>query len=321
MSDRPQVGVSACVLGAPVRYNGGHCRDRDVLPELGEHVTFLAVCPEVEAGLGAPRESMRLVGRPRAPRLEGGRTGRDETGRLAVWSRERVRAMEALDLDGFILKKGSPSCGMERVRVYPRSGGAPSYTGVGVFARELRDRFPMLALEEEGRLHDAGLREHFVTRVFASHRWRRFAASDPDLVDLMAFHRHHALLLRAHDDARASALEDLLARARADESDALLIRYGATFAAALATRPTRGAQAKVMARVVAGLRGLRASETTDLRAAIEEYERGFVPLAVPARLLLHHVRREDPLAATQAWFAPWPPGIRLRTQIVREPRS
>lgn len=309
MAFRPRIGVSACLVGELVRYSGMHARDRLLMREMAPHVDLVQMCPEVESGLGAPRESMRLVGAPGSPRLVGGHSGRDETARLRVWSRARARAIESLGLDGFVLKKGSPSCGMERVRVYRKPDTRPSNDGIGVFARELMARYPSLAVEEEGRLHDPGLREQFATRIFASAEWRAFIAEAPAPESLARFHARHGALLLAHDAARVPWMDALAAWGRFDA-------YGAQFVAALAQRPTRDSQARVVASLAAPL---PRQARRDTMRAVEEYRGGRLPLVVPARLVQHHLRLLRDPAADASWFAPWPEALALRTAIVPEP--
>ncbi|UCG14989.1 MAG: DUF523 domain-containing protein, partial [Deltaproteobacteria bacterium] len=166
-----RLGISTCLLGENVRYDGGHKRDRFITDTLGQFVQFVPVCPEAECGLGIPRESMHLKGSPESPRLITTRTKIDHTDRMLAWARIRVRQLEKEDLCGFIFKSNSPSSGMERVRIY-NEAGMPEKKGVGIFARAFMDHFPLLPVEEEGRLHDVKLRENFIERIFALKRWR-----------------------------------------------------------------------------------------------------------------------------------------------------
>jgi uncharacterized protein YbbK (DUF523 family) len=178
MTEPPRVrlGISACLLGQEVRYNGGHKRDAFLTDVLGRWVDWVDVCPEVEIGLGTPRPSMRLVrigrGEEAQVRLVTPETGVDHTEAMRSWAARRVEELARLDLDGYILKKGSPSCGLERVELHPEEGGAPSQEARGLFAEALLRRLPDLPVEDEGRLQDPALRERFVARVFA-HAWRR----------------------------------------------------------------------------------------------------------------------------------------------------
>ena len=208
-----RLGISACLLGEPVRFDGGHQWDRFITDTLGQYVEFVPVCPEAECGLGVPREAMRLVGDPEAPRLMTVRTKVDLTDRMVTWARKRVEELEQEDLCGFIFKSKSPSSGMERVKVYHEAAqGAPVTRGVGMFARIFMEHFPLLPVEEEGRLHDPVLRENFIERIFVLQRWRELLAARPNLGDLVAFHTRHKLLILAHSPNHYRELGRLVAR-------------------------------------------------------------------------------------------------------------
>ncbi|UCG12277.1 MAG: DUF1722 domain-containing protein, partial [Deltaproteobacteria bacterium] len=192
MQGKIRIGISACLLGEKVRFDGGHKLDRYIVNTLGQYFDFVPVCPEVECGLGIPRESMRLVGNPENPWLITHKTKIDHTERLLSWARGRVQELEREDLCGFIFKKDSPSSGMERVRVYTEKG-MPAKTGVGMFARAFMEHFPLLPVEDEGRLHDPRLRENFIERVFTLKRWREILAKPPRLGHVVDFHTRHKL--------------------------------------------------------------------------------------------------------------------------------
>jgi uncharacterized protein YbbK (DUF523 family) len=161
-----KLGISSCLLGVNVRYDGGHKLDRFLKDTFGAYVEYVPVCPEVECGLGVPRESMYLEGEPETPRLVTTRSKRDRTDLLVDWARKRVVELEAEKLCGFIFKRNSPSCGMEQVQVYNENGVAVE-TGTGIFARIFMEHFPLLTVEDEGRLHDPKLRDNFIERIFA----------------------------------------------------------------------------------------------------------------------------------------------------------
>ena len=184
--EKVRVGISSCLLGEKVRWNGDHKEDRYVTGTLAQCFEWVAVCPEVEIGLGTPRETIQLVGDPETPRLKTTRTDIDLTNQMLKYARRKVRELEALHLSGYILKKDSPSCGMQRVRVYNDSG-MPVKKGVGVFARVLMDHLPFFPVEEEGRLKDRTLRENFIVRVFCYRRWQAFMAGNWQVGDLVSF--------------------------------------------------------------------------------------------------------------------------------------
>ncbi len=192
-----RLGISACLLGQAVRYDGGHKHDRFITETLGQYVEFVPVCPEVECGLGIPREAMRLVGDLEQPRLLTIRSRKDYTDQMLAWAQRRVRELEREDLSGFIFKSDSPSSGMERVKVY-NDKGMPVKKGIGLFAHAFMEHLPLLPVEDEGRLHDPKLRENFIEAIFAFKRWRDVVTSGPGRKELVAFHTRHKLLLLAH---------------------------------------------------------------------------------------------------------------------------
>jgi len=192
-----KLGISSCLLGNKVRYDGGHKLDHFLTDTLGRHVDWVPVCPEVECGLPIPREAMRLVGDPEHPRLITIRTKVDLSGRMAAWAKKKVAELETQDLCVFVFKSRSPSSGMRGVKIYT-DAGMPNATGSGLFARAFMNRFPLLPVEDEGRLHDPGLRENFIERVFVYQRWQDYVREDGSLGELVSFHTRHKLLLMSH---------------------------------------------------------------------------------------------------------------------------
>ena len=210
MEEQIKLGVSACLLGQNVRYNGGHSRDPFITDTLSQYVEFFPVCPEVECGFSIPREALRLVGDPDSPRLITSNTKQDHTERMLSWCSKKVRELEQLDLYGFIFKKGSPSSGMERVKVY-NVQGMPSNRGIGMFARAFMDNFPLLPVEEDGRLHDPKLRENFIEAIFVLKRWRESLSPKPTRGRFVEFHTKHKLLLMAHSPIHMRLMGKLVA--------------------------------------------------------------------------------------------------------------
>jgi uncharacterized protein YbgA (DUF1722 family)/uncharacterized protein YbbK (DUF523 family) len=311
--ERLRVGVSACLLGREVRHDGGHKRDTFLVDTLGRWVEWVPVCPEVELGLGVPRESIRLEGGARAPRLVAPRSGRDHTEAMARLARGRADELAGLDLDGYVLKKDSPSCGMERVRVWGRAG-APARTGVGAFARVLMERLPLLPVEEEGRLNDPALRENFVERLFAHRRWRRLVAAGLTRGALVRFHTAHKLLLLAHEPEAYRRLGRLVARVKARPLREAAADYGRAFMDALRVRATPRRHANVLEHMLGYLSdGIGAGERQELVEVIADHRRGLVPLVVPVTLIRHHVRRLGvEYLAGQVYLEPTPKELMLR---------
>jgi len=311
-----RLGVSACLLGQEVRYDGGHKRDAFLTDILGPLVEWVPVCPEVEIGLGVPRPPIRLVGDPAAPRLVVEKTGEDLTARMRRWASGRIGELDALGLHGYVLKRGSPSCGLLRVRVYGEDG-TPGRVGRGVFAAALTDALPLLPVEEEGRLSDAGIRESFIERVFAAARWQAFVASRPRARDLVAFHAAHKFAILAHSPRDYTELGRLVAGAGPRLAAETLATYGTRFMQALAIRATRARHVNVLQHLAGFLkRALGGDERAELGEVIAEYRRGLVPLVVPLTLLKHHVRRLGlAYLADQVYLNPHPKELMLRNHV------
>jgi uncharacterized protein YbgA (DUF1722 family)/uncharacterized protein YbbK (DUF523 family) len=317
-----RIGISACLLGEAVRYDGGHKRDLFLTEILAPHVEWVPVCPEVELGLGIPRAPIRLVGDPAAPRLVQERGGDDLTDRMRRYARGRARELAALDLDGYVLKRASPSCGLWRVKVY-RDNGVPSGDGRGLFAAALVERLPALPVEEEGRLTDPALRENFIERVFAMARWRAFTADGPDPRGLVRFHTAQKFAVLAHSPVQYTALGRLVAgagdggRPRGRAFRDLLDEYGRGLMAALAIRATRGRHANVLQHLAGFMKGdLAPDERAELGEVVDEYRRGLVPLIVPITLLRHHVRRlGQAYLEEQVYLNPHPKELMLRNHV------
>jgi uncharacterized protein YbgA (DUF1722 family)/uncharacterized protein YbbK (DUF523 family) len=324
-----RIGISACLLGEEVRFDGGHKRDRFLTDTLGPHVTWVPVCPEVEMGLGTPRETLRLV---RAGPAEAGqglvqaggglrmvttRTAIDHTAGMASWSKRRLEALAGEDLSGYVLKKDSPSCGMERVKVYDERGGAPERTGRGIFAEALLARLPLLPVEEEGRLGDARLRENFIERVFAYRRVKDLFAGRWTVGALVAFHTAHKMTLLAHGATAYQALGRLVARARELARADLRREYEQGFMRALASPATTRRHTNVLMHMAGHLKTrVDAGSRQELADCILEYRAGLVPLIVPITLLRHHVRAHGvTYLQGQAYLDPHPRELMLRNHV------
>jgi uncharacterized protein YbgA (DUF1722 family)/uncharacterized protein YbbK (DUF523 family) len=314
--DRIRIGVSACLLGQEVRFDGGHKRDDFLTSVLGPFVEWVPVCPEVDIGLGVPRDTLRLIGDESAPRLVVQRTGEDLTERMQRYAAGKIRELEALQLDGYVLKRASPSCGLFRVRVY-NPNGMPQGSGRGIFAEELARLLPMLPLEEEGRLTDPSLRENFIERVFAAARWRAFVARRPRARDLVAFHAAEKFAVLAHSPARYGELGRLVAAAGRTLTRDKLDQYARLLMQARASRATRARHTNVLQHLAGFFkRQLGADERAELAEVIEDYRAGLVPLVVPITLIRHHVRRFGlSYLADQTYLNPHPKELMLRNHV------
>ena len=316
-AERPlRLGVSSCLLGQAVRYDGGHKRNRFLSELLAQHVEWVPVCPELESGMGVPRPAMRLERAGRGVRLVEIASGRDHTARMRRFAVRRLRALRALELCGYVLKKDSPSCGMERVKLHVPKGPARR-EGNGLFAAALREALPSLPVEEEGRLQDAALRENFIERVFAYQRRRELFRGRWSRGRVVAFHTAHKLQLMAHSQEAYAELGRLVAAQKDLPRAELRIRYTSAFMAALARVATRGRHANVLQHAAGHLKErLDAEARAELSALIHEYRRGLVPLVVPITLLAHHARAQDvAYLLGQTYLEPHPRELALRNAI------
>ncbi len=312
-----RLGVSTCLMGENVRYDGGHQRDRFLIDTLGEFVEWVPVCPEVEIGLSTPREAMHLAGDPEHPRLVTIKTGDDYTERMQAWARERLDQLADVNLHGFVFKSRSPSSGLYRVKVYDEHG-MPSRTGTGIFPRAVMDRFPLLPLEEDGRLHDMGLRENFIERVFAYYRWTCMLQKDPSPGGVVAYHTAHKLTMMAHSPAHYQRMGRLVAGAGTLPWSELVDRYGRLLMEGLEVMSTRGRHANVLQHLMGFLKEfLSADDKAELLDMIHDYQQRLVPLIVPLTLLRHHLRR-NPVpewAHQQVYLNPYPKELMLRNHV------
>ena len=328
MTEKPRIGISACLLGEPVRFDSGHKRDAFLVETFGQHVEWVEVCPEMEIGLGAPRDTMRLQLTSPQERAKGERfdprrlalvvpkTGEDLTERMRTHSEQRADTLAAARLSGFVLKKDSPSCGMERVKVYGAASGAER-GGRGLFAEALMARLPSLPVEEEGRLADPRLRENFVERVFAYRRLRALFDRRWSEGDLVRFHTIHKLTLMAHSPAAYQELGRLVARHAGRPRREVEQEYEERFMRALSVIATPARHANVLQHILGYFKQqLDADARAELLALIEEHRRGQVPLIVPITLVRHYVRRlAVPYLAGQIYLDPHPRELSLRNHV------
>lgn len=308
-----RIGISTCLLGENVRYDGGHKRNAFITETLAQFVRFVPVCPEVEIGLGIPRETIHLVKRDGRIKLVGTRSDADHTAAMNRFSREKLLELREMSLSGYIFKKASPSCGLFRVRVFGKNN-TPSRDGRGLFAAALVEAFPYLPVEEEGRLHDPGLRENFFERMFAHDRLRAAFAPRWKVGDLVAFHTREKLLLLAHDPKAYKQLGQLVARAKSVPRKQLAADYQAGFMTALARLATRGKHANVLQHMAGYVKKeLDRAGKAELVGVIEDYRRGLVPLIVPVTLIRHYVRLYDvEYLGDQTYLSPHPKELMLR---------
>ena len=306
------IGVSGCLIGEEVRFNGGHARKAFLTDTLGAFVDYVSVCPEVEVGMGVPRPTVRLERDEGGIRLVDPKNGVDWTAAMGTLVRSRAAVVESEDLNGFILKKGSPTCGPSGIKVY--KGKGVSRAGTGVFAEELRARYPHLPIEDEGRLNDPGLRENFIERVFAYRRLKDTFRPRWRYGDVVAFHTSEKLLLLAHDEKIYRSLGRLVAGGRRLPRPVFAAQYMDGFMTALEHRATVRRNVNVLQHIAGHFKHIDDDQTrAELRELIEDYRAGLVPLIVPITLVRHLVRRYDvTVLSGQTYLEPHPKELMLR---------
>ena len=311
-----RLGISRCLLGDEVRFDGGHKKDSFLTDVFGRYVEWVSICPEVEAGLGTPREAMRLVGDPQYPRLVTIKSGTDHTRALETMTTNRIEGLKNLDLSGYVFKKGSPSCGIERVRIY-NEHGMPNRNGVGLFARAFLEQFPLIPVEEEGRLCEPTLRENFIERVFCYRRWKDLVQSGVTRQALARFHMIHKYVLLAHHPQQYEVLERLISQAHQHRPKELAHRYGELFMKALAVKATVRKHVNVLQHILGYFKErLGAQEKAELLGVIGDYHHGLTPLIVPLTLIKHYVQIFDVgYIRDQVYLNPHPKELMLRNHV------
>ncbi len=313
MSEKIRLGVSSCLLGEMVRYDGGHQLDHFLRDTLGEFVEYVPVCPEVEMGLPTPRQTLRLVEREDGPRLVFSKSGEDVTERMQSWAHKRVRQLAEEDLCGFVFKAKSPSSGMERVKLYDRNG-VPHKSGVGLFAKVFMESLPLLPVEEDGRLHDPRLRENFIECIFTFKRWRDMLTNGRTAGNLVAFHSRHKLLMLSHSTEIYRQMGKLVATAGKVPVEELFCEYEALLMKGMRMLSTVSKQVNVLQHLLGYFKKqLSADEKQEVLEQIDHYRQGLLPLIVPMTLINHYVRKYDqPYLREQVYLAPHPVELKLR---------
>ncbi len=311
-----RVGISTCLLGQKVRFDGGHKHDRYLTDILGAYFRFVPVCPELEVGMGVPREPVHLEGGTESPRMIGTRSREDWTDRMNSYSRGRVKKRDLDSLRGYILKKDSPSCGMERVKLFGEKGMAER-KGVGLYAQALKEQYPLLPIEEEGRLNDARLRENFIVRVFAYDRLRNLFEGRFARRDVVAFHANHKYLILAHSPKHYTEMGRLVAAIARHKPSDFRDMYCAAFMEALTVKTTIKKNVNVLQHIMGFLKEkLTVDEKADINRVIDDYRAGLIPLVVPLTLVRHYVDKHAvEYIQDQVYLHPSPKELMLRNHV------
>ncbi len=311
--DKIKIGISACLLGENVRYDGGHKHDRYVTDTLGQYFEWVPVCPEVECGLPIPREAMHLTGDHESPRLVTVRTRIDHTERMVQWAGKKLKYLEGQNLCGFIFKSRSPSSGIGGVKVYTHEG-MPSGRTAGIFGGAFVRHFKLLPVIDDGRLHDMPLRENFLEKVFVFRRWQEFASSERRLGDIVAFHTDLKLQVMSHSPKHYTTLGRLVAGGKKSQTKALMEEYFLTLMDGLRFNATVKKNTNVLLHIAGYFKKrLNAEDKKELLEIIEHYHMGYVPLIVPIIMIRHYVKKfDEPYLKRQHYLNPHPIELMLR---------
>ncbi len=316
MDGQFKIGISSCLLGNEVRWNAGHKKDKYLTNILGQFVDYVPVCPEVEAGFGIPRETFRLVGDPEQPRLITFKSKVDHTDRMLDWAKKRLKGLESEDLCGFIFKSDSPSSGMIRVKVYNEKG-MPHKVGVGIFARAFMEHFPLIPVEDDGRLNDPMIRENFILQIFTMKRWRDNLARRRSMGSLVDFHTRNKLLILSHSQKHYRLMGKLVAEGKKLPIKELYDQYQLLLMEALKLKSTIRKNGNVLQHLMGYFKKqLTPDEKQELLEIFEQYRNQLVPLIVPITLINHFVRKYDqPYLKQQTYLNPHPMELKLRTYV------
>jgi uncharacterized protein YbgA (DUF1722 family)/uncharacterized protein YbbK (DUF523 family) len=311
-----KIGISTCLLGEKIRFDGGHKKDKYLTEVLGNYFEFVPSCPEIEIGMGVPRESVRLVGSPNSPRLVGPKSNTDWTDKMLYYSDKRIKVLDKINLCGYILKSDSPTCGMERVRVYSESG-IPNRAGRGLFADFYIKANPLIPIEEEGRLNDTKIRENFITRVFGFNRLQNFLNDKINRGTLVRFHTIHKYLMLSHSTKHYQHLGKLVAESSKHRLEDVGKNYSALFMEGLQIKTTTKKNVNVLQHILGYLKKqLSSTERQDIISVIDDYHQELVPLIVPVTLLRHYIYKHNvEYIKDQIYLNPHPKELMLRNHV------
>jgi len=311
-----KVGISACLLGEKVRYDGGHKLDKYISDTLGNYFEWFPLCPEVEYGLPVPRESMHLVGDPASPRIVTIRTGVDHTDGMKKWAADKLRQLDKEDLCGFIFKSKSPSSGLGGIKVFT-SSGMSSNRATGIFGGAFMSYFPLIPVIDDGRLHNQNLRENFIEQVLVYKRWKEFLKKGAKIRDLIAFHTNLKLLILSHSPKHYSALGKIVAQAKKYQPDVLYSEYVRILMEGVRLLATTRKNTNVLLHIVGYFKKqLWSEDKRELLEIIDKYHKGYIPLIVPIVLINHYVRKfDEPYLKMQFYLNPHPLELMLRNHV------
>ena len=317
MKSKIKIGVSSCLVGEKVRWNGDHKQDRYVREILSRYFEYIPVCPEVEVGMGVPRETVALYGDPEKPSMISKKTQTDWTKPMEKYIKSRINTLSADDLCGYIFKSKSPSCGMGRVPLYSEFGSHKVKHGPGMFANAFINSFPLVPTEEEGRLNDPRIRENFIVRVFSFKRFNLLLNEKFSLGQWVKFHTQHKFLLLAHSRKHYDDLGELVAHSKTIKPSELKKKYGELFMEALTSKSTPKKNTDVLLHMMGFLKKLLTKiEKEDILSTIEDYRSEILPLIVPVTLIRHQVKKHNiEYLRDQVYLNPHPKELMLLNHV------
>ena len=317
MKDKIKIGVSSCLLGEEVRWNGGHRHDRYVQGILDRYFEYVPTCPEVDVGMGIPRETVALYGTLENPKMISKKSQTDWTKKMSDYTRDRIRELGNTGLCGYIFKSKSPSCGIGRVPVYSEFGGSKVRHGPGMFANSFIKILPLIPVEDEGRLHDPVIRENFIVRVFCFNRLQILSKERFTMGALVSFHAKHKFLILAHSKKQYDEMGKLVATGKSLSREELKARYSSLFMEALAYKSTPKKNTDVLLHMMGFLKKiLTRDEKEDILSTIEGYRQGLLPLIVPVTLIRHQVKKNNiEYLIDQVYLNPHPKELMLRNHV------
>ena len=317
MDIKIKIGVSSCLLGEKVRWNGDHKQNHFVREILANYFEYISICPEMEVGMGVPRETVALYGNLEKSRMISRKTQTDWTKPMQKYIQVRINSLTREDLCGFIFKSKSPSCGLSRVPVYSEFGSHSVRHGSGMFAREFTNKFPLIPTEDEGRLNDSRIRENFIVKVFSFYRLQNLFKENFSIGRLVKFHTQQKYLLLAHSRKHYDALGQLVAKPKSLKIEDLKDRYGKIFMEALTFKATPKKNTDVLLHMMGFLKQiLSKGEKADILSTIEDYRKELLPLIVPVTLIHHQVHKHNiEYLMNQVYLKPHPKELKLRNHV------
>ncbi|MFK7872818.1 MAG: YbgA family protein [Oligoflexales bacterium] len=309
------IGVSSCLLGEKVRFDAQHKRHWYINEILGKYFKYVPVCPELEVGMGVPRKSVRLVGDIHQPSMIEPRSGEDWTSAMNTYSKKRVQKLHGLS--GYLFKKGSPSCGAFRVKVYQEKTGIPLPDGMGLFSKEFQKQWPLIPIEEEGRLNDYKIRENFIERVFGYHRLQELCGQRFKRGDWVDFHQNNKYLLLARGRGLYTELGHLVAKIADYKSKDFIEEYSELYMTALSIKTTTRKNTDALLHILGFFKKfLSKEEKQSVLEVIEYYHQGVHPLIVPMTLLQHYAKLHNvAYIKNQYYLNPHPTDLSLRNHV------